>query len=112
MDPNSSTSQGALIRSPSPRTTNPASTAQANGRRAGAILIALALVLGGVSLAVSQHWLSLAALRPLLFALPCALIVLLCFRGARPSSKPDPNTQSNTQPHHPDKRTLAPPAAL
>lgn len=40
----------------------------------GAIVVALAVALG-------QHWLTLAALAPLLYVLPCALMMLVCMKG-------------------------------
>ena len=40
----------------------------------GAIVAALAL-------ALNQHWLTIAALPPLLFLLPCALMMLHCMKG-------------------------------
>ena len=42
----------------------------------GGGVIALAL-----ALALSQHWLSLAALAPLLYVLPCALLMLMCMKS-------------------------------
>lgn len=90
MDSHSSTERQALVSWPSGETTDPARRPR-RWHRVGTILTALAVVSGGLALAVSQHWVSLATLRPFLFALPCALIVLLCFSGSRPSSKPEPN---------------------
>lgn len=92
MDPNSPTSQRALVRLPSPQTMDPASNTRSNRRRVGMILATLVLISGGVALAVGQNWLSIAAVRPLLFALPGALIMLLCLRGARPSSRQEPTS--------------------
>lgn len=92
MDSPSSFEQRALVSIPSCRTIGVTQNARPNRRRVGAIMAAVAAISGGVSLAISQHWLALAAIRPLLVGLPCALIVLLCLRGASPSSKPEPNT--------------------
>lgn len=90
MDRHSPTPQRALVRSASCQTTGAASNFRSQFRRIGTILAALVLISGGIALAVSQNWLPVAVLRPLLFAVPCALILLLCFRGARSSSRPEP----------------------
>jgi hypothetical protein len=45
------------------------------------------LVFGGgaivavIALALSQHWLTVIQLTPLLFLLPCALMMLMCMKG-------------------------------
>ena len=39
---------------------------------------AVALALG---LALSEHWVTLAALAPLLYVLPCAVMMLMCMKG-------------------------------
>jgi uncharacterized membrane protein YfcA len=45
------------------------------------------LILGGgavvaaVALALGQHWLTIAALAPLLYLLPCALMMYMCMKG-------------------------------
>ena len=49
-------------------------------RRRG-LVIAAALAAGVVVVAVWQHWLTLAELTPLLFALPCAVMMFMCMRG-------------------------------
>lgn len=88
----SPTARRALVRSLSCHAMDAAPNTRNKWRRVGTIVAALLLISGGVAFAVSQHWIPLAVLQPLLFALPCALIVLLCFRGARPRSRPEPNT--------------------
>jgi hypothetical protein len=35
----------------------------------------------GVALALSQQWLTVAELTPLLFLLPCAVMMLMCMKG-------------------------------
>ena len=49
------------------------------GRRG--LIIGGAVAAGVVALALSQHWLALANLLPLLFVLPCALMMLKCMKG-------------------------------
>jgi len=49
------------------------------GRRG--VVIATALAAGGAVLAVWQHWLTLAELTPLLFTLPCAVMMFMCMKG-------------------------------
>ena len=91
MDPHSSTPQRALVRAASCHTAGAAANTR-KFRRTGTVLAALVLISGAVALAVSQNWLPVAVLRTLLFAVPCALILLVCFRGARPSSRPEPTS--------------------
>jgi hypothetical protein len=38
-------------------------------------------IVAGTALALSQHWLTVAALVPLLFVLPCAVMVFMCMKG-------------------------------
>jgi hypothetical protein len=49
-------------------------------RRRGLILGGGAIV-AGIALALSQHWLAVAALTPLLFLLPCAVMMFMCMKG-------------------------------
>lgn len=90
MDPHSSIPQRALVRTASCQTADAAANTRSKFRRIGTFFVALVLISGSVALAVSQNWLPVAVLRPLLFVVPCALILLLCFRGTRPSSRPEP----------------------
>jgi hypothetical protein len=68
-------------------------------RRRGLILGGGALV-GLVALAVSQHWLTLAGLLPLLFVLPCAVMMFMCINhgqrtgGSQTSNHPDDPTRA------------------
>jgi hypothetical protein len=50
------------------------------GRRRG-LVIAVAATSAIVALALSQDWLVVADLRPLLFVLPCAVMMLMCMKG-------------------------------
>ena len=50
------------------------------GRRRGLVFGGGAIV-AGVALALSQHWLAVADLVPLLFVLPCAAMMFMCMKG-------------------------------
>ncbi|TXH38892.1 MAG: DUF2933 domain-containing protein [Rhodospirillaceae bacterium] len=52
---------------------------------------AAALALG---LALSQHWVTLAALAPLLYVLPCAVMMFMCMRGM--GHKPQAGSSQDT----------------
>jgi hypothetical protein len=49
-------------------------------RRRGLVLGGGAII-AGVVLALSQHWLAVAELVPLLYVLPCALMMLMCMKS-------------------------------
>jgi hypothetical protein len=49
-------------------------------RRRG-LVMAAALAVGGIVLALWQHWLTLGELTPLLFTLPCAVMMFMCMKG-------------------------------
>ncbi len=49
-------------------------------RRRGLVFGGGAIV-AGVALALSQHWLTVADLAPLLFLLPCAVMMFMCMKG-------------------------------
>jgi DUF2933 family protein len=49
-------------------------------RRRGLVFGGGAIVAGTV-LALSQHWLNVAELTPLLFLLPCAVMMFICMKG-------------------------------
>ena len=49
--------------------------------RSRGLIIAAALTAGVVVLAVWQRWLTLAELTPLLFAVPCAVMMFMCMKG-------------------------------
>jgi hypothetical protein len=50
-------------------------------RRWYGLVIAGAVTVGVVALALSQHWLAVADLAPLLFILPCAVMMFICMKG-------------------------------
>lgn len=50
-----------------------------DGRR-GLLLLAVA-VIAGLALALNQHWLFVAQIAPLLFLLPCMLMMFMCMKG-------------------------------
>lgn len=39
------------------------------------------LAAGGILLALWRHWLTLGELTPLLFTLPCAVMMFMCMKG-------------------------------
>jgi hypothetical protein len=49
-------------------------------RRRGLVL-GVGAVLIGVAVALNQHWVALAALAPLLFVLPCAVMLIVCMKA-------------------------------
>jgi hypothetical protein len=49
-------------------------------RRRGLVLGVGAVIIG-VAVALNQHWVALAALAPLLFVLPCAVMLIVCMKG-------------------------------
>jgi type IV secretory pathway TrbD component len=51
------------------------------------IAVALTAVVG--ALALSQHWLAVAGLVPLLFVLPCALMTFMCMKGMNHGKQTD-----------------------
>lgn len=52
------------------------------GGRRGLLLIVVA-VIAGLALALDQRWLLAAQLMPLLFLVPCMLMMFMCMRGHR-----------------------------
>lgn len=55
------------------------------GGRRGLLLIAVASI-AGLALALNQHWLFVAQIVPLLFLLPCMLMMFMCMKGHGPQS--------------------------
>jgi hypothetical protein len=49
------------------------------GRRRGLFLAGV--VATGVAIGLSQHWLTVAELTPLLFILPCLVMMFMCMKG-------------------------------
>ena len=69
-------------------------------------VIAGAVIAGVVALALSQHWLAVADLSPLLFILPCAVMMFICMKGmnhgqqndsAQTSDRNETSTATDTQ---------------
>jgi hypothetical protein len=74
-------------------------------RRRGLVFGGGAIV-AGTALALSQHWLAVAELTPLLFVLPCAVMMFMCMKGmnhgqqtsaAPASAGADTPTSTNTR---------------
>jgi len=59
--------------------TAPVAPGWLSGRRG--LVIALAVAAAAFAIAADQHWLALADLVPLLFVLPCAVMMLKCMKG-------------------------------
>jgi hypothetical protein len=50
-------------------------------RRRRGLVFGGGAIVAGTALALSQHWLTIAELTPLLFLLPCAAIMFMCMKG-------------------------------
>ena len=61
------------------RMTTPASPSWLSGRRG--LVIAIGVAVATVALAADRHWLAIADLVPLLFVLPCAVMMIKCMKG-------------------------------
>jgi len=59
------------------------------GRRRGAV-IAVAGIAAAAALALSQSWLAVADLVPLLYVLPCAAMMFVCMRHGQQSNNHQP----------------------
>jgi hypothetical protein len=44
-------------------------------------MLGVGAVIVGVAVALNQHWVALAALAPLLFVLPGAVMLIVCMKG-------------------------------
>ena len=82
-----------VARSPSCHGAAPNSNKMLGWQRSIAIVATLAVVAGGVAFAVDQRRLSVAALTPLLFTLPCAVMMFVCMRGAFSGTPAQPTAQ-------------------
>jgi hypothetical protein len=60
-------------------TTTPAAIGWLSGRRG--LVIAMGVAAATAALAVGQHWLAIGDLLPLLFVLPCAVMMFKCMKG-------------------------------
>jgi len=63
------------------QTAVPAVPGWLSGRR-GLIIVAM-VIAASVALTVGQHWLAIGDLLPLLFVLPCAVMMLNCMKGTK-----------------------------
>jgi hypothetical protein len=66
------------------------------GRRG--IVIAAVVAVAATALALGQHWLAVANLVPLLFVLPCAVMMFMCMKGnhGQQTNGPPASTQGGT----------------
>jgi hypothetical protein len=74
--------------------TTPATPGWLNGRRG--LVIAVAVAAAAVVIAAGQHSLAIADLVPLLFVLPCAVMMLKCMKGT--NSGPQTGTTQSSAP--------------
>jgi len=61
-----------------------------SGRRGVVIVIAVAAIAAAAALALSQSWLAVADLVPLLYVLPCAAMMFVCMRHGQQSDNHPP----------------------
>ncbi len=75
------------------------------GRRRGLVFGGGAIA-AGAAVALSQHWLTVASLGPLLFLLPCVVMMFMCMKGmshgqqtgvAQASSSPNTPSGADTR---------------
>ena len=66
-------------------------------RRHRNLMIGGAVVTTAVILALTQNWLALANLVPLLFVLPCALMMLKCMKGNHSQRSQDERTAARPE---------------
>ena len=66
------------------------------GRRG--LVIAAGVALAATALALGQHWLAAADLVPLLFVLPCAVMMFMCMKGnhSQQTNGPPASSQGGT----------------
>ena len=76
------------------QTAVPAVPGWLSGRR-GLIIVAM-VIAASVALTVGQHWLAIADLVPLLFVLPCAVMMFMCMKGM--NHGPQTDTAQDTSP--------------
>lgn len=51
--------------------------------------VAGVVIAAGIGLALSEHWLDIAQLVPLLFVLPCIAMMFMCMKGMNHSQQVD-----------------------
>lgn len=92
----------------------PGSTQGSSGGLGGrpALAVAGVVIAAGIGLALSQHWLDLATLVPLLFVLPCMAMMFMCIKGMNRSQQTDSTTKRRSTDDGPltgaEPRTSAP----
>lgn len=52
------------------------------------LIIGTAFAAAATALALSQHWIAAAALLPLLYVLPCAVMMFMCMKGMNHGEQP------------------------
>lgn len=57
------------------------------GRHRGAVITVI-VAAAATALALSQHWLAAATLLPLLYVLPCAVMMFMCMKGMNHGEQP------------------------
>jgi hypothetical protein len=64
----------------------------------GGLVIAGIVAAAATALALGQHWLAAADLVPLLFVLPCAVMMFMCVKGnhGRQTNAPPASSQGGT----------------
>jgi hypothetical protein len=72
---------------PAARGTGQASPGWLSGR--GRLVVAVAAAAAAIALALSQHWLAIADLVPLLAVLPCTVMMFLCVKGMNRGQQTD-----------------------
>jgi uncharacterized membrane protein len=66
-------------------------------KRRGWVVLGLAAV-AGTGLALGAGWVTIAALAPLLYVLPCAAMMLVCMRGMNHGTQTSQNQTSSAPP--------------
>src|SRR5258708_662029 len=60
-------------------------------RQRRGLVLGVGAVIVGVAVALDQHWVALAALAPVLFVLPCAVMLIVCMKGMGHGPTDDPH---------------------
>ena len=58
-------------------------------------------IVAGAALALSQHWLTVVDLVPLLFVVPCAVMMFMCMKGGMNQDQQRGSTQASARPGMP-----------
>ena len=73
-------------------------------RRQRGLFIAALIAAAATLLALGQHWLAAADLVPLLFLLPCAVMMFMCAKGNQQQADPSPASSQGGTPTITDTR--------